>query len=78
MGLDHPSHPHAQPKRSRRILTGRRWQALCTAPLPVISVVLWASYNGLFRTAQKVLSLRAATDLDWRDQVTSRGLGSRL
>ena len=39
------------------------------APLPFVSVVLWASYNGLFRTAQKVLSLRAATDLDNRDQV---------
>lgn len=44
-------------------------QVLLTVPLPIVSVVLWTSYNGLLRTAQTVLSLRAATDLDCRDQV---------
>ena len=44
-------------------------QVLLAAPLPLASIVAWTTFNGMFRRAQKVLSLRAAVDLDWRDQV---------
>ena len=44
-------------------------QVLLAAPLPLASIVAWTTFNAMFRRAQKVLSLRAAVDLDWRDQV---------
>ena len=44
-------------------------QPLAILPLPIISVVAWVSFKSMFGRSQRVLSLRAATDLDRRDQV---------
>jgi hypothetical protein len=44
-------------------------QTLLLLPLPFLTVLKWVSSNSLFRRPQQILSLRAATDLDERDQV---------
>lgn len=53
------------------LIKGALWQPLALLPLPFMSLFTWISYRTLFNRSQRVLSLRAATDLDRRDQVGS-------
>ena len=51
------------------LIKGAVWQPLAILPLPIVSVITMASFKSMFGRSQRVLSLRAATDLDHRDQV---------
>lgn len=51
------------------LIKGALLQSLAILPLPLLSVIVWLSYSSMFGRSQRVLSLRAATDLDKRDRV---------